>query len=118
MQIINTWPEDTILALPEQVKTALIQHLIQPFQNNKEEAKAYWLEDKPLLIILDKEDQLTLINQPPHPLAILLDDTFQHKLDTVLETPEYTDEFIKGYQISLAIFSNAGEGIYCVMPVI
>jgi len=118
MQIINTWPEDIILALPEQVKTALIQHLIQPFQNNKEEAKDYWLEDKPLLIILDKKDQLTLINQPPHSLAILLEDTLQHKLDTVLETPEYTDVFIKGYQINLAIFSNAGEGVYCVMPIL
>jgi len=119
MQIINTWPEGKLLVLPEQVKTALIQHLAQPFQNNQAQAKAYWLEHKPLLIILDKEDQLNLRTTTPLLApATLLNDTFQHKLEVVLENPEYTEEFIENYQISLAIFSDAGDGIYCVMPVI
>ena len=41
MQTINTWPELAQIDLPKNVKTALINHLLEPFQNLSE-AKAYW----------------------------------------------------------------------------
>jgi len=108
MQIIHTWPEDIILALPEQVKTALIQHLIQPFKNNKAEAKSYWQEENPILVILDSNDTRDSLKQ--------LDDLLHHKIERALDNPEYSEDLAHDYVIKLAIFSNAGEGIYCVIP--
>ena len=84
MQTINTWPELTQLALPQNVKTALINHLLEPFQTEAE-AKVYWLANDIQLI-----------------MSAVPDDAI----------PEYTDPLPEGYSISLVITSDAGEGVY------
>jgi len=107
MQIINTWPEDIKLALPESVTTALIKHLKEPFMD-QDEAKLYWQEENPILVILDDSDTRDSLKQ--------LDDLLQHKIERALDNPEYSEGLTHDYVIKLAIFSNAGEGIYCVIP--
>ena len=86
MQIINTWPELAQLALPENVKTALIKHLTEPFQNSLE-AKAFWQENSVQLVL----------SEPPE--------------DAV---PEYSDPLPNGYIIQLVIANDSGGGNYYV----
>jgi len=75
---------NTELELPNNVKTALINHLLKPFQNEAE-AKDYWLSSGTQLIISEIPD------------------------DAI---PEYTDPLPNGYTISLVITSDSGEGVY------
>ncbi len=86
MQTINTWPELSQLALPKNVKTALINHLLEPFPSEAE-AKAYWEENSVQLIIGDMP------------------------IDAV---DEYTDPLPEGYTISLVIANDSGGGTYYV----
>ena len=86
MQTINKMQDLSQLALPEKVKTALIKHLLEPFQNEAE-AKAYWEENSV---------QLTIGEIPT---------------DAV---DEYTDPLPEGYTISLVIANDSGGGTYYV----
>ena len=88
MLTINTWPELSQLALPENVKIALIKHLLEPFQTEAE-AKAFWLANDIQLI-----------------LSAVPDDAI----------PEYTDPLPEGYSISLIILSDGGDGVYYLTP--
>jgi len=108
MQIFNSWPDEESLALPENVKTALINHLIKPFQSI-EDTKSYWLENKPTLIILEKQDTNESINA--------LDTQLQQKITTTLINPEYTEEIAIGYTIKLAILNDVGDGVYCLQSI-
>ncbi len=81
-----TWPDQ--LTLPQNVKTALIKHLIEPFESESA-AKAYWQSSGTKLVI----------SAPP---------------DDVVA--EYTERLIDNYTISLVITSDAGEGIYYLTP--
>lgn len=81
MQVINTWPDPDV---PQNVKTALIKHLTEPFQTLAE-AKTYWQQN---------DIQLVISAVPGDAI------------------PEYTDPLPDGYNISLVIKSDAGEGIY------
>ena len=65
-----------IIDLPENVKTALLKHLTEPFQTLSD-AKAYWLENGTQLVI-----------------------------SAVPKNPEYTDPLPDGYTISLVITSE------------
>jgi len=108
MQIINTWPNQSKpIALPDTTKIVLLKHLQEPFQNEIE-AKAYWQDNQTRLIILDQEDAKESFLQ--------LDDLLHHQIETVLTNPEYTMELSNDYVIKLAIISDAGNGIYCVLP--
>ena len=86
MQIFNTWPELSQLALPKNVKTALIKHLLEPFQTEAE-AKAFWLENSVCLFL----------SEPPK--------------DSV---PEYSDALTDDYIIQLVIANDSGGGNYYV----
>lgn len=105
MQIINTWPEAINLVLPELVKIVLIKHLTEAFQD-KEEAKSYWQENQPILIILEQYDTKDSLEQ--------LDDILQHQIEMALSYPEYAKELGQGYTIQLTILSDAEEGLYCI----
>ena len=84
MQTINTWPELAQIALPENVKTALIKHLLIPFENEAE-AKTYWEENSVQLIIGDMPT------------------------DAV---DEYTEPLDDNYKISLIIVDNDSGRYY------
>ena len=86
MQTITTWPELAQIALPQNVKTALIKHLTEPFENESA-AKSYWQSSGTKLVV----------SAPP-------------------ENIEYTQSLPEGYTISLVITSDAGEGIYYLTP--
>ena len=81
-----TRPEQ--LTLPQNVKTALLKHLTEPFQSEAE-AKAYWQSSGTKIVISAAPGDVI---------------------------PEYTDPLPNGYTISLVITSDAGEGIYYLTP--
>jgi len=108
MQIINTWPNKSKpIALPDTTKLVLLKHLQEPFQGETE-AKAYWQDNQTILIILDQDDTKESFLQ--------LDDLLHHQIEMALKNPEYTEELGNDYVIKLAIISDAGNGIYCVLP--
>ena len=80
---MHTWPE---LALPQNVKTALLKHLTEPFESESA-AIVYWESSGTKLVV----------SAPP-------------------ENTEYTDPLPEGYTISLVITSDSGEGIYYLTP--
>ena len=73
--------------LPETVTQALKKHLTDPFENEAE-AIACWQESATQIIILGSGGTI----------------------------PEYTEALPEGYSISLVITSDAGDGIYYVLP--
>ncbi len=106
MQIFNTWPDKDALALADNVKTALFNHLCEPFQNLAE-AQNYWLENNPILVIIDQQEPLDE-----------LDLSLKNQITMALTTPEYAIEITQGYTIKLAILNDSGDGLYClkIMP--
>jgi len=105
MQLFTSWPDLTLLDLPENVKTALFLHLNAPF-HNEAETRSYWQDNKPTLIILNKDDTKSSLSK--------LEPFLQQKIMIMLTTPEYTDELGSGYTIKLAVINDAGEGVYCI----
>ena len=110
MQIIQIWPHKDQLALPEPAATALLKHLLEPFQNEAE-AQDYWQESQTRLVIFEQHE-IQNINAS----LKLLDEVLQHQIERALESPEYTEALTDNYTIQLAILSDAGEGIYCITP--
>jgi len=110
MQILNTWPADSLLALPDEVRLSLINHLCEPFPSI-DDAIAFWNDSDSLLIIFDHQVRIDAL------LSLLLD-SLQLKVITALAYPEYTDELALGFTVKLSIFNDAGDGIYCVQQVV
>ena len=84
MKPITTWPELVQIALPSNVKTALLKHLTEPFQTLAD-AKAYWLESG---------TQVVIGEVPPQAI------------------PEYIEALPEDYYIQLVITDDSGSGIY------
>jgi len=105
MQIFNIWPDIEQLVLPSNVRSALIQHLTEPFQDEAA-AKAYWLEYRPTLIILEDQDTSEFIAK--------LNGKLQHKITMAQTNPEYIEQIAENHVIRLAILNDVGEGVYCL----
>ena len=103
MQMFNAWPDEALLDLPAHVKTALFDHLVEPFQN-LEDAKSYWLGNTTTLVILDKQDNNGSISA--------IDPILQNKIKQAITCPEHTTEIAPGYTIKLAILNDASDGLY------
>lgn len=106
MQIINHWPEEHELALTEEVKIALFNHLIEPF-GDEFEAKEFWSEYPSMLFIISESDDLETLNN--------FDDVVQQQVEFALANPEYSESLTNLYTVSLSIINDEGSGIYLVM---
>jgi len=115
MQHITTWPGQQQIKLPVPVKETLIKHLNEPFES-EQQAIDFWQTTQTQLIILDKNESQN-INKFLKQLDENQQQTLKQALVSVLDYPEYKEALIAGYTIQLAILSDAGEGVYCIMPV-
>jgi hypothetical protein len=106
MQLLNHWPSESDISLPEQVKHALLAHLLEPF-GDEESAKAFW-HDYPSMIIIVKPIDSTSSLQ-------WLNDELQHQVEFAQTNPEYSDILALGYSVKLSITSDAGNGMYLVV---
>ncbi len=103
MQLLKHWPSE--IALPEEVKQALLTHLTEPF-GDEESAKIFWLEYPSMIVIFAPNDPLDSIQW--------LNDELQCQIEFAQLNPEYSDTLALGYNIKLSITSDAGNGLYLV----
>jgi hypothetical protein len=87
MQTINTWPDE--LELPASVKTALIKHLLEPFQTEAE-ATAYWQSSGTKLVVSALPENAV---------------------------SEYIEALPEDYYIELVITDDSGSGVYYLVPI-
>lgn len=106
MQIINQWPEDIQLALPESTKQVFLEHLIKPF-GDKDIARDFWEEYPSVIVIIDKMVDVDYLDY----LSTL---TKRH-VEQALNNPEYTEQITNNTYVSLTILSDDGAGIYLVV---
>ena len=108
MQILHLMPEIETLALPTPTAISVVEYLVEPF-GTIQNAKQFWCEYPCILICLTEEDSAeTVLNS--------LNDELYHYLTIADDTPEFTEPLPKGYQLSLAITHDAGNGLYLVKP--
>ena len=106
MQLINHWPSNSYIALPQEVKKVLLIHLLEPF-GDEESAKIFWQDYPSMIVIIDQNDSIDSLQW--------LDDELQHQISFAQTNPEYSDTLALGYSIKLSITSDAGNGLYLVV---
>ena len=106
MQIINHWPDKAELALPEAVIQTLLDHLIEPF-DDEVSAKGFWQEYPSTIFILNDMDTRASL--------LPLDDVIQHQIAFALEYPEYTEYLALTFMVNLSVTNDEGNGIYLVI---
>lgn len=106
MQLLNHWPSESDISLPEQVKHALLAHLLEPFADEGS-AKVFWHGYPSMIVIFDQNDPLDSLQW--------LNDELQHQIEFAQLNPEYSDTLALGYSVKLSIISDAGNGMYLVV---
>jgi len=104
MQIINHWPTNDEIALPEAVIRALINALVEPFASENE-ARAFWHECPSTIIVLNENT-----------VAAELDIQARKQVSFCVSYPEFEDVLPDGYRLLLAIVNDEGAGCYLVLP--
>ncbi|GAA6170737.1 hypothetical protein NBRC116592_04070 [Colwellia sp. KU-HH00111] len=105
MQLLDYWPENNILALPEPVSKALLNHLIEPF-GDEQSAHEFWNEYPSTIIIIEPKDSNSLLT--------LVGEGVKYLITSGVEFHEYTQSLGQGYQVNLSIVNDAGNGVYLV----
>lgn len=106
MQLLNHWPNECDLSLPEEVKQSLLTHLLEPF-GDEENAKIFWQDYPSMIVIFDQNDPFNSLQW--------LNGELQHQISFAQTNPEYSDTLALGYSIKLSITSDAGNGLYLVV---
>jgi hypothetical protein len=105
MQVLKHWPNECDLSLPEEVKKALLAHLLEPF-GDEENAKKFWQDCPSMIVIFDQNDPIDTLQW--------LNDELQHQIEFAQLNPEYSDTLTLGYIVKLSIISDAGNGLYLI----
>ena len=106
MQIINKWPTDTLLAIPCNVKKALLKHLLEPF-SDEVAACAFWAKYPSTIFFIEASENIDSLR--------LLNDITQHQIEFALSYPEYSEPLTEEYTVNLSITNDEGAGIYLVI---
>lgn len=108
MQILHFMPEIEDLALCQATAISIVEHLVEPF-GTIQTAKDFWQEYPCVLVCLTEQDSAeALFNS--------LDDELLHLIKLANDTPEFTEPLPKGYELSLTIINDEGNGLYLVKP--
>ncbi len=103
MHFTTVWPGGINLGLPSDAHQAMMSLLIEPF-DNEEAAKQYWANNSGTLIILQPEDDQSALDS--------LMTSARQQIQFSLTYPEFTEPVSPDYQLSLAIVSDDGTGVY------
>ena len=117
MQLINVLPTPEQLALPPNVAKRVVELLIEPF-GVIEIAKAYWHENTTHLVILtpvDIDTSLKSLSDLTQSLVVTADDN--PEFVEVIPAVNLPSELQDLYQLSLVVYTDAGNGLYLVKPV-
>lgn len=108
MQILHFMPDIDDLALSKASAISVIELLIQPF-GSIQVTQEFWHNYPCILVCLTEKDL-------PQAAFGSLDDSLLHLIELADNSPEFVEPLPKGYQLSLAIISNEGSGIYLIKP--
>lgn len=106
MQVITSWDDLKTISMPKNVSQALVNHLIEPF-NDEAGAKAFWSACPTVLFFFEQSDSLESLSS--------LEKSQHLQAQFALDYPEYREELIEGYVIQLAILNDEGSGVYLVI---
>lgn len=108
MQILNYLPTENQLILENAVAQSMIDLLIVPF-GTRDKAKEFWDEYPSTIVILNRNDDVERCLKQ-------LGDVMRLSIETANLTPEFVEYLPDSYQLSLAITSDSGNGLYLIKP--
>lgn len=108
MQIIHYLPTENQLILSPITAQSVVELLTVPF-TSLDEAKEFWLEYPSTIVVLNSKDT-------PEIVLAMLDDLSRHFIEQAELTPEFVEALPEGYQLSLTITSDSGNGFYLIKP--
>jgi len=108
MQILHYLPTENQLILDNHVSQEVVDLLIMPF-GTRDKAKVFWQEYPSTIVILNRNDDVeTCLNQ--------LNSVTRLFVETAHFNPEFIEKLPDSYQLSLAITSDSGNGLYLIKP--
>tara|TARA_R110001592_G_C13033657_1_gene738638 strand:+ start:745 stop:1161 length:417 start_codon:yes stop_codon:yes gene_type:complete len=108
MQILHNIPEVKELSLPTVTAVNVLELLIEPF-GTLDKAHQFWHEYPCILICISKRDTLSTEVDS-------LSDELQDLIGLAETEPEFVEFLSGGYQLSLTIINDEGNGLYLVKP--
>jgi len=108
MQILHAIPEIEELALPLSTAVNVLELLVEPF-GTLDKASQFWQDYPCTLVCINKHDT-------PSTALASLSDELSHAIELAENEPEFVEFISSGYQLSLTITNDAGNGLYLVKP--
>jgi len=111
MKVIKNFNLVNELSLPEQVKAALHNELIKPFDGDVNSTADFWYEYYTFLILLEEGDvDSSLVDA---------DEDIQYFIQYVTDNPEFVvllNDDTCPYLLALSVIIDAGGGCYLLAP--
>lgn len=108
MRILTEYPTSLSIGFDELTNKALLEHINEPFTNEKE-ALSFWQNTSTLIIVIEPlDDYLPLLHCFNKRLILLIHEA--------LEYPEYEEPLSDEYRVNLTVFNDGGSGLYLVYP--
>lgn len=108
MQILHYLPTENQLALNPLTAQGVVNLLIEPF-GTRDKAKEFWQEYPSTIVVLNRNDNIETCLKK-------LSDVTRLSLETAHVNPEFIEDLPDSYQLSLAITSDSGNGLYLIKP--
>ncbi|WP_017220144.1 hypothetical protein [Moritella dasanensis] len=111
MKVIKNFNLINELALPEQVKTALNNELISPFNGCLNTTVDIWSEYDAFLILLEESDVDSSLFDA--------DEEIQYFIQRMIDNPEFVvllNDDACHYLLALSVITDAGGGCYLLTP--
>jgi hypothetical protein len=108
MQILHAIPEIKELSLPPVTTVNVLELLIEPF-GTLDKARQFWQEYPCVLVCINHHETISTV-------ADSLSDELQHLIGLAETEPEFIEFLSGGYQLSLTIMNDEGNGLYLVKP--
>ena len=108
MQILCAIPEVEELALPLCTAVNVLELLIEPF-GTLDKAQQFWQEYPCTLVCMNKHDEVSTA-------LSLVSDELLHVIEKAEREPEFIEFISDGYQLSLTITNDDGNGLYLIKP--
>jgi len=108
MQILHHIPDIEEVALSTVTAINLLEWLIEPF-GTIDSTKEFWQQYPSTIVIFNKNDE-------PKKVLAVLEGINRHFIEQAETSPEFIENLSCGYQLSLTITSDSGNGFYLVKP--
>lgn len=111
MKVIKTINEVQQLSLPMQVKDQLMQHILEPWSGDLDEAEKFWEEVSTCLILIEQTDTDDDL--------LLSDGEVSALIDYAINAPEFVlllNDDSQPYLLALTVHTDEGRGCYLLAP--